>query len=71
MIKRVLNSGLWFGAAAVLSLAMLQPALAGGCCTGVCADQTTCLAVTWQGEPNFYYCTCYADNGTCTNKPSN
>ncbi len=49
MLKRLVNSGVWLGAALILSLAVVQPVLADGCCSGSCNDGSACMLAQFQG----------------------
>ncbi|MGH9472305.1 MAG: hypothetical protein ACRD1M_06145 [Terriglobales bacterium] len=71
MTKRVLNSGLWLGAAVVLAMALMQPPLADCTCGGApCQDSLgaigTCETLTAGGmsqvHPDFW-CVCVTTNG--------
>lgn len=68
MRNRLLSSVLWLGAVAVMTGALLQPAIAGGCCSGGCKNpgDGTCQFAQYQGT-NFGFCICDQSYASCGN----
>lgn len=66
MIKRLLSSGLWLIATAVLALAMMQPALANCICNTGCHNpgDGSCATAHYEGT-NYYFCICKVSYASC------